>query len=76
MIARYADNVRNLNLKDVQAAANETLKPDNFVWLIVGDKTEYEEKLKTAGIEVHEIDVDGNIINEDLETPKSTESPK
>ena len=72
----YADNVRNLNLKDVQTAANETLKPNNLVWLIVGDKSEYEEKLKSAGIEVHEIDVDGNIIIAELETPKSTESSK
>ncbi|MBI9073722.1 MAG: insulinase family protein [Melioribacteraceae bacterium] len=72
----YADKVRNLDLKNVQAAAKETLKPDNLVWLIVGDKTVYQEKLKAAGIEVHEIDVDGNIINEDLEVPQTTENPK
>ncbi len=71
----YASKVRNLNLNDVQQAAQESLKPGSLVWLIVGDKTEYEEKFKTVGIEVHEIDVDGNIINDDIETPQSAETP-
>ncbi|MBU0475760.1 MAG: insulinase family protein [Bacteroidetes bacterium] len=72
----YADKVRNLDLNNVQSAANETLKPENMVWMIVGDKTQYEDKLKASGIEVHEIDVDGNIINDELEVPKPVESIK
>ncbi len=74
-ISTYPEKVKNLDLAKVRSAANESLKPDGFTWLIVGDKAQYIEKLEELGIEIKEVDVDGNIINEDIETPKPTESP-
>lgn len=74
-ISTYPEKVRNLDLAKVRSAAMESLKPNNLTWLIVGDKVQYIEKLEELGIEIKEIDVDGNIINEDIETPKSTEAP-
>jgi zinc protease len=72
---KYSDNVKNLALDNVRAAAKQTLKPNKIVWLIVGDKEKYADKLKEFGLKIHEIDVDGNIINEDMKVPEKKESP-
>ncbi|MCZ7604105.1 MAG: insulinase family protein [Melioribacteraceae bacterium] len=72
----YSSRVKNLNLNEVQDAAKQTLNADNLVWIVVGDKTQYEEKLKEFGYDIHEIDVDGNIIDKELKTPTKTETPK
>ncbi|MEM6913479.1 MAG: pitrilysin family protein, partial [Pseudomonadota bacterium] len=44
--ARY----RDLNTDDVAAAANEVLKPDAMVWLIVGDAELIRDGVEAAGI--------------------------
>lgn len=72
----YASSVENLKLDAVRNAANQTLKPEQIVWLVVGDKTEYEEKLKEFGYEIHEIDVDGNVIDKEINAPKKPETQK
>ncbi len=72
----YSSRVKNLNLEDVRSAASQTLNADNLIWVVVGDRIQYEEKLKEFGYDVHEIDVDGNIIDKEIKTPSKTESPK
>lgn len=72
----YSERVRNLSLDKVREAANSTLDPTKFAWMIVGDKTQYADKLKEFGYEIKEIDVDGNIIEDELKTPVQKETPK
>lgn len=72
----YSSRVKNLKLEDVQSAAKENLNADNLVWVVVGDKTQYEEKLKEFGYDIHEIDVDGNIIDAEIKTPAKIETPQ
>ena len=43
--------------------------------MIVGDKTVFEDKLKTLGIEVREIDPDGNVIDQEIKKPDVKEQP-
>ncbi len=72
----YSSRVQNLSLEDVRKAANETLSKDDLVWLVVGDKAQYQEKLKEFGYEILEIDVHGNIIEENIKSPKKEEISK
>ncbi len=72
----YSERVKNLSLDKVREAANSTLDPTKFAWMIVGDKTQYADKLKEFGYEIKEIDVDGNIIEDELKTPVQKETPK
>jgi zinc protease len=59
--ATYSGAVRALGLDDVNQAAQNTLRPDNLIWVVVGDKTEIEPALRALGYgEVYEIDADGN----------------
>ncbi len=56
---RYA----SINLENVQGAAEQVLHPEKLTWLIVGDRTEIEEKIRGMNLgEVAIMDVDGNII--------------
>jgi len=58
---KYADVVRNLKLSDITKAAKEIVHPDHINWIVVGDRTEIEEKIKALGFgEVVIIDADGN----------------
>ena len=72
----YSERIKNLSLEDVRKAAAQTLAKEELVWLVVGDKAQYEEKLKEFNYEIHEIDVDGNIIDKDIKTPEKAELPK
>lgn len=72
----YSERVKNLSLDKVREAANSTLDPTKFAWMIVGDKTQYADKLEEFGYEIKEIDVDGNIIEDEIKTPVQTETPK
>lgn len=71
----YSQRIKNLLLDDVRSAAKSTLKPDNMFWMVVGDKTQYADKLKDLNIDIVEIDVDGNVIDKDLKAPDKTEAP-
>ncbi|MCF7794729.1 MAG: insulinase family protein [Melioribacteraceae bacterium] len=72
----YSSRVKNLSLDAVRNAAKETLDPNDLVWVVVGDKAQYQDKLKEFGYEIHEIDVDGNIIDEEIKAPETSETPK
>ena len=64
----YADRVRDLNRDQVNAAAKETLYPDNLVWIVVGDLEKVEEDVKRIAVDLgvtvfHHMDADGNLLD-------------
>ena len=60
---KYDDNVRSLNLKDVNAVSKKLIRPTDLNWIVVGDKAVIFDKLKDLGFdEIIEIDIDGNPI--------------
>ena len=57
----YVDTVRNVTLDDVEAAGAEVIKPDNLVWVIVGDREAIESRVRELEIgEITFLDADGN----------------
>lgn len=58
---RYADRVRSLNIEDVAEAAREVVRPENLVWLVVGDRNQVEAEIEALGIaDIEILDADGN----------------
>ncbi|MCC6548502.1 MAG: insulinase family protein [Ignavibacteriaceae bacterium] len=60
--ATYSDKVKNLSEKDVKETAAKYIKPDNFVWVVVGDRAKIEPALKETGYEIQYMDSDGNVV--------------
>ena len=61
----YPGRVRELSLDDVNAAAAELVKPDEFVWLVIGDRERIEEGIRELGLgELHAVDADGRPVEE------------
>jgi len=58
----YPEKVKNLSLEDMSNAAQKTLKPDNLIWIVVGDKSKIEEGIKSLGYDIIYADADGNVI--------------
>jgi zinc protease len=59
----FARKVRSLDLPAVTDAAKSTLRPDNLVWVVVGDRTKIEPGIRQLGIgEVKFLDANGNPI--------------
>lgn len=53
----YANKIRNLKVKDIQAAATKVIKPDQMVWIVVGDRAKIEKDirdLKLGDVEIIE----------------------
>ena len=60
----YADQVRNLNVDQIAQAAHELLRPEDMLWLIVGDLNVIEPGLRELGFgELVRLDTDGNVFN-------------
>ena len=60
---RYVDKINALTSADIMAAAREAFKPDDLVWLVMGDRKKIEESLKKLGFgEVISIDVGGHLL--------------
>lgn len=58
---KYANEVRNLTLNQVNAAAQKVIQPDKLVWLIVGDRSKIETGIRELNLgEIKVLDVDGN----------------
>lgn len=58
----YADRVRAVSLSDVERAARELLRPGRLVWVVVGDRTEIEDRVRELGLgPIFEIDADGHV---------------
>lgn len=56
----YAGKVRALKTVDVNEAAKEVVRPDNLVWIVVGDRAKIESGVRELGLgELHVIDADG-----------------
>lgn len=59
----YVKKVNKLTLYEVAQVSKEIYRPDNLVWIVVGDKTKIEEKIKQLDIgEVISINDKGNPI--------------
>jgi zinc protease len=59
----YAGRVRNLTLDEVTEAARSIVKPDRLLWVIVGDRTEIEPRIRELDLgEITLLDTDGNVI--------------
>ncbi len=60
---QYAQKVRNLNLTDIHNAAKKVLKPNQVVWVIVGDRSKIESSIKELNLgDIQFIDTDGNVV--------------
>jgi zinc protease len=58
---QYAELVGRLSVGEVNAAATATLHPDQLTWVVVGDLSVIEPKVRALGFgDVSVIDVDGN----------------
>lgn len=56
----YPEKVKNLKLNDISAAAKKILRPDQIIWVVVGDRALVEPALKELGWgDIQVIDVDG-----------------
>ncbi len=59
----YTQRVRALNMDQVSEAAHEVVHPDNLVWIIVGDRSIIELKIRALNLgEIFLMDSDGNVI--------------
>ena len=57
----YASSVRNLSLAEISEAADAVIKPDNLVWVVVGDREKIESRIRELEIgDIVLLDKDGN----------------
>jgi zinc protease len=57
----YAGRVHGLSLKAANDAAVQVVRPDNLVWIIVGDRKKIEQGVRELNLgEMRWIDADGN----------------
>ncbi|MEK6375026.1 MAG: pitrilysin family protein [Acidobacteriota bacterium] len=57
----YAGKVKAVVLNDMNAAAMEVVRPNNFVWVVVGDRAKIEKGVRELNLgELRFIDADGN----------------
>ena len=63
--ATYTDRVRSLNTTQVNQAASEVLRPENLVWVVVGDREQIEAGIRELGFgEIKLLNGDGEVISE------------
>ena len=59
---QYADEVRGLSVSDVNAASS-VVRPDNLVWVVVGDREKIEAGVRDLNLgPIQLIDSDGNLL--------------
>jgi zinc protease len=59
----YADSVRNVSAEQIAEAADAVIKPDNLVWVVVGDRDKIESRVRELELgEIILLDADGNEI--------------
>ena len=59
----YAQNVRDLSLDQINDAAENVIKPNNLVWVVVGDRAKIESRIRELEFgEITLLDVDGNVV--------------
>jgi zinc protease len=58
----YAGKVRALKTSDVNAAAKEVVRPDNLIWVVVGDRAKIEAGVRELNLgEFHIMDANGKV---------------
>ncbi|MCP5061498.1 MAG: insulinase family protein, partial [Ignavibacteriae bacterium] len=70
----YGSKITSLSLEEINNAAKKVINPNKIDWVVVGDKEKVEAGLNQLGLEVKLIDVDGNVIETELKTPKKSET--
>jgi zinc protease len=61
--SKYAGLVESQTLSEVQDAAKKLVKPNQLVWVVVGDRAKIEDSIKSLGYDqVKYLDGDGNVI--------------
>ncbi|MCH8070537.1 MAG: insulinase family protein [Proteobacteria bacterium] len=59
----YADKVRNVSGEQIAEAAAAVIKPDNLIWVVVGDREKIESRIRELEFgEITLLDQDGNEI--------------
>jgi zinc protease len=57
----YAGKIRALRTSDVEDVAKTVIRPDNMVWVVVGDKSKIEAPIRELALgEIKFLDADGN----------------
>lgn len=60
----YADNVRELELPDIERAAAAIVHPDRMAWIVVGDLAKIEEVVRELGFgQVRRLSTEGEILD-------------
>jgi zinc protease len=60
----YADRVNALGLDEISAAAKKIVRPDNMIWIVVGDQAKIQKGIDELGLgEIHRMSPDGDILN-------------
>jgi len=58
----YAGKVRALKTSDVNEAAKEVVRPDNLIWIVVGDRAKIEPGVRELGLgDFRLMDTDGKV---------------
>ena len=60
----YASKVSSLTLSDMVHVAPDVVKPNNLVWVVVGDRAKIESGIRELNLgELHVVDADGNPVS-------------
>ena len=61
----YPDMVRSLSDEQISGAAEDVIRPDNMIWVVVGDRDEIESKIEELGYgDIVLMDADGNVVSD------------
>jgi zinc protease len=64
----YADGVRSVSAEQIAIAAEEIIKPENLIWVVVGDRAKIESRVRQLELgEITFLDSDGNKIGSSLD---------
>ncbi len=58
----YAGKVRALKIDDVNAAAKDVIRPDNLIWIVIGDRSKIETGVRELNLgDFKLMDIDGKV---------------
>jgi zinc protease len=61
----YAESVRDLSQEQIIEAGDQVIKPDNMIWVVVGDRAKIESRIRELELgEITLLDVNGNVLDE------------
>jgi len=59
----YFDNIQDIKASQINDAAMDFLKPEEIIWIVVGDVNKIKDKIQESNIgDVRLMDVDGNLL--------------